>query len=144
MPSRLVCIAMLLSLVSCSGIKQDVHPVVFNDRTPREICMIDNEAVIRNALFQDLYKAALSRKGLTVRVLPEGTAIDACPMTTTYTARWRGGFMVHIGFANLKVYVNGRLEGEALYDALRAGPDTSRFVQPEIRIRELTELLFQT
>ena len=127
-------------LAGCGSIEQVVKPVAMSNDDSREICVIENSAVRKN--FSEAYAAALSERGFKVRMLPAGASVRECPLTSTYTANWRWDLAMYMAYANIKVYRSGQLEGEALYDALRPGLTTSKFIDASQKIRELTAELF--
>jgi len=140
MKAARVSILMMLSLVGCGSISQKVQPVALSGSEAREICVVENSDVKHEFLAS--YTGALARKGFSVRVLPQGTAPGACPLTTTYDAKWQWDLALYLSFALLKVYHNNRLEGEALYDATQAKMKTDKFIKAEMKIQELTNQLF--
>jgi hypothetical protein len=133
-------IALLVSLAGCGTIQQKVTPIALSGSQPREICVVENPSA--RVSFLDAYKDALAKRNLTVRMLPPGTAVGACPLTTTYAATWRWDLALYLSYANLKVYRNSHLEGEALYDAEQAKADTKKFIHADVKIQELTDQLF--
>ena len=133
--------ALLAVLTGCGSVpQQKVVPITLSNSEPHEICFVANPAVRGD--FLEAYKEAVSNKGLRVKVISERAAVTACPLTTTYIANWRWDLAWYMAYANIKVYRNGRLEGEALYDSLQAGASTSKFVQAKAKIQELTDRLF--
>jgi len=140
MKARQAPIAMLLLLAGCGGIEQKVKPITIADGEPREICVVENTAVRLN--FLDAYKGSLAKRNFTVRVLPEGSAVGTCPLTSTYTANWNWDLALYLTFVDMKVYRNNHLEAEAVYDSLKAGLDTNKFVDGGAKIQELTDKLF--
>ena len=127
-------------LAGCGSIQQVVKPVVSSSSEPRDICVIDNPAVRES--FLAAYRKALSERGFAVRTLPAGSSVASCPLTSTYTANWRWDLALYLAYTNLKVFQSGQLGGEALYDSMGAGASTSKFVNAEEKIRELTSQLF--
>lgn len=142
MKSGLAVVTILLSLAGCAGgiIEQNVKPVTLSASEPREVCLVENPAVSQG--FLESYKAALAKRNLTIRMLPPGTPVNTCPLTLTYTANWRWDLALYLAYANLKVYRNGNLEGEALYDGMKAALDTAKFIKADAKIQELTDRLF--
>lgn len=138
--SRLLVAVSAVLLAGCGSIEQVVKPVAISNDDPREICVIENSSVRKN--FSDEYVAALSERGFKVRMLPAGASVAECPLTSTYTANWRWDLALYMAYANIKVYRSGQLQGEALYDSLRAGASTSKFINASQKIRELTAQLF--
>ena len=140
MRSGPVLLALPLLLSACGEIRQNVKPIALSGLMSQEICVVENRAVRES--FLDVYKAALAQKGLTVRMLPEGTAVDACPLTSIYAANWRWDLALYLAYVDLKVYQNGNLTAEALYDSLKAALDAEKFIDATKKIDELTDRLF--
>ncbi len=132
-------ITMLLVLSACT-IQQQVHPVSVSASQAREICVVETTSVREH--FLDAYSNALTDKGLKVRVLPEGSPLNTCPLTSTYAAKWQWDLALYLSYASLKVYRNGHLDGEALYDGTGAGLNANKFIKAEAKVRELTDQLF--
>jgi hypothetical protein len=133
--------AILLALTGCGGtIQQNVKPLSLSGSDTREICLIENLAVGDG--FVEAYRSALEQRSLRVRMLPQGSALNACPVTLTYTANWMWDLTKYLAYANLKVYRNGNLEAQAVYDGLKAGLNTAKFIKAEAKIQELTNQLF--
>jgi len=134
-------IAILFSLAGCGGtIEEKVQPVSLSSSDPREICVIENSDVRHE--FLEAYSRALSGKGLTVRMLPAETSVGSCPLTSTYAANWRWDLALYLAYANLKVYRNSRLVGEAMYNSLNAAANTDKFINATSKIQKLTDQLF--
>ena len=66
-----------------------------------------------------------------------------CEWTLTYTARWTWDLALYMSYAEIKVFKNGKLDGEAMYDSTRGGANMSKFIDSEPKIRELVEELMQ-
>ena len=50
---------------------------------------------------------------------------------------------LYMAYAAIKVYHNGKLDGEAIYDSRSGGGNFSKFIDAEPKIRELVEQLMQ-
>jgi hypothetical protein len=119
-------------------ITQEVEPLA---RTPTpEVCIIEDPDVREGFLAE--YTATLRARGYDVRVLPSGASLDACTVTSTYTARWSWDITIYMSYAQIKVFVDGQLAGQALYDARRGSANTDKFIDAEPKIRELVSELF--
>jgi len=46
-------------------------------------------------------------------------------------------------YAEIKVFYQGKLDGEAIYDARMGGANMNKFIDAEPKIRELVEQLIQ-
>jgi hypothetical protein len=129
--------AACLVLTGCA-IHQTVKPV--QQVESRQICIIQNPAV--RAGFVEAYRRSLSTKGYAVRDLPPDAALTECPVTSTYSARWRWDLAMYMSYAELRVYSNGRPVGEALYDSQRGGANMSKFIEADRKVEELVNQLF--
>jgi hypothetical protein len=75
-------------------------------------------------------------------VLKPDASANACPLTTTYAARWRGDLALYMAYAKMNVYQDGKVLGKALYDSLRGGGRLDKFISAEEKTRELVNQLF--
>lgn len=129
----------LLSLifVGCA-IHQRVEPVSSLDS--REICIVNNPNVREG--FLAAYEGALMAKGFRTKLLDQGAAPDACPLTSTFTANWRWDLALYMAFADITIYSSGKRAGRAVYDSLGGGGNLGKFINAEEKVRELVDLLF--
>jgi len=111
-------LSLLLILCGCT-ITQTARPVPFHAADAKEMCVIEDPRV--DETFLPAYKAALERKGFSVKVLQAGSPIQSCPLTSTYYARWSWDFVPYMSLAKIVVYRDGKEEGDAVYDAPKAG-----------------------
>lgn len=109
----------LVLLLSGCSITQTAHPVTLQASDRREMCVVEDPAV--DATFLPAYTAALQRRGFAVKTLPPGSPPSACPLTSTYYARWSWDFTPYMSLARIVVYRDGMEAGDALYDAPKAG-----------------------
>ncbi len=138
-PVWIAVMVLAVLLASACSIKREINPVA---RTPgeREICIIEDPAVREG--FLQTYRRELESKGYVVRLLPKGSLIDACPLTTTYLGRWSWDLAIYLAYAEINVYRNGERAGQALFDARRGGGRLDKFGSGESRIVELVSELF--
>jgi len=141
MKKNVVSVFFLATMAGCSAgvIQQKVMPITLSDKDSQEICLITNPAVLQDIL--EAYRKSLTSRGLTVKVLPQGSEPGSCSLATTYTANWRWDLALYLAYADLKIYRNNQLEGEAIYDALQAALNTGKFIHADAKIQELTEKL---
>ncbi|MGA7713897.1 MAG: Sbal_3080 family lipoprotein [Rhizomicrobium sp.] len=134
--------ALVPILAGCAGgeIVQNVVPYTGTNSKPYEICVITNAKVKPTVL--DAYKDSLIARGLTVRILPAGSAVGSCPVTSTYLLRWAWDIGEYMVYADFKVYSGNQLAGEAVYDATNAPGSFDKFVHVNQKIDELTGKLF--
>jgi len=134
---RLCLILVSFGFLGCA-ITQHVDPIAAAP-TP-EVCIIENPDVREGFLSE--YKATLHTRGYEVRVLPRDASLDACTVTSTYVARWSWDVTIYMAYAEIKVFVNGELAGQALYDSRRGSANLDKFIDAEPKIRELVSELF--
>jgi len=137
--SSLAIVLLVLPLAACA-IKEQVIPVALDSGAARDICVINNPDVRQE--FLDGYKRALEGRNFTVKILPERSSVQACPLTSTYTAEWRWDLSLYLAYADLKIYRNGQVQGEALYDSTQGGMNSGKFIHADAKIQELTNKLF--
>jgi hypothetical protein len=131
------CAVACLAVTGCAS-HQTVKPV--QQVESRQICIIQNPSVRTG--FVEAYRRALLTKGYAVRDLPPNAALTECPVTSTYSARWRWDLAMYMSYAELRVYSNGRPAGEALYDSQRGGANMSKFIEADRKVEELVNQLF--
>ncbi len=105
------------------------------------LCIIENPAVRQG--FLNEFQSVLASKGIAHRVVERGTVPDECNWTATYTAKWSWDLALYMSYAEIKVYYNGNLDGEAKYDATRGSGNLNKFIDAEPKIRELVEQLIR-
>lgn len=132
-------VLLIAAAVSGCAITQNVKPI--NGLASNEVCIVVNPAV-RHQGFLATYQQVLTEKGYSVRQLPAGTPLNACTVTSTYTANWRWDLALYMAYADIKVYNNGVQSGQATYDALRGGFNMSKFIKGENKVVELVNQLF--
>ena len=131
-------IAMMLLISGCS-ISQHVEQAdISNDA---EVCIIENDKV-REGFLPELEKV-LRDKGIRYVVTDSMYANQNCEWTVTYVARWSWDLTIYMSYAEIKVYKNGVLDGEAVYDSTRGGMNLGKFIDSEPKIREMVDQLMQ-
>lgn len=121
-----------LLLVACSH--SQVSPAAGLDT--KEMCIVENARV--HSDFLRAYQQALRDKGYSTKVLPPNSPFNACPVVSTYSARWSVEIpFVYLQSAELYVYRDGRPAGRALFQA-----DHSGFFTTDGKVRELVTKLY--
>ncbi len=103
-----------LLLLGCS-VKYTANSVTNLNISSKEICIIEDTSV--REPFLAVYRNALGKKGFVVRTLSPGSDIASCPLTSTYTGEWSWDFVSYMSYAEIFVYRDGILAGNALYKA---------------------------
>lgn len=138
MALRFLLLTLPAILLSACTIKQTIEPAnVASDET---ICIIEDPDV-REGFLNELTKV-LREKQVRYTVMDKHAALD-CEWTMTYLGRWTWDMALYMSYAEIKVYQNGRLDGEAIYDSSAGGFNFDKFVDAEPKIRELVEELMQ-
>jgi len=132
----LVAVALSIS-IGCT-ITQRVMPVPQD--LENEVCIIENPRV-RPGFVRE-YQSALQSRGYRYRMLPENARYEDRPITSTYLARWSWDIALYMAYAEIKVYRDSRLVGEAIYDATGGDGRFDKFIDAEPKIQELVAELF--
>ncbi len=135
-PIMLVAIVLLIS--GCTISQHVEQAEISNDA---EVCIIENDAV-RKGFLPELEKV-LHEKGIRYVVTDRQYANQNCEWTVTYVARWTWDLTIYMSYAEIKVFKNGVLDGEAVYDSTKGGANMSKFINAEPKIRELVDQLMQ-
>ena len=136
---KLFLVFTVLMMTTACSIKQRVDPVQFGHSD--EICIQKNPDV-RQGFLAEVEKV-LTEKQIKYRVLEQLDAAQQCEWTATYTANWAWDLALYMVYAEIKVFHQGRLDGEAIYDARRGGANMNKFIDAESKIRELIEELIK-
>lgn len=135
---KLTSISLCLILFSGCSIKQEVKAVT--PLTKKEICIIEDPAVREG--FLATYTRELSRKGYKTKLLAANSPLNTCNVVSTYMGLWSWDLAIYLSYAEIKVYRNEKLIGEALYDSRSGSANMDKFVKGETKIIELTNQLF--
>ncbi len=136
---RIVCVSLLALNLSACVIQQEVNP--YSYANTEEICIIEDDAVREG--FIDQLKRSMRDRGIAFKVIDGDSTINSCPVTLTYLARWSWDLTIYMSLAELKIYRNGVLSGDALYDARRGSGRLKKFIDAEEKVDELVQELFQ-
>lgn len=126
-------------LLSACSITQNIEPAEISKGS--ELCIIENPDV-RDGFLKE-YRSVLSSKGIPHKVVSENSVPSSCEWTSTYVARWSWDLSLYMSYAEIKVFHNGSLDGEAKYDSTKGGANMSKFIDAEPKIRELINQLMQ-
>lgn len=128
-----------VALMSACTITQNIEPAEISKGS--ELCIIENSDV--RAGFLKEFRSVLSSKGINHKVVGEHSIPKDCQWTVTYLARWSWDLALYMSYAEIKVFHNGRLDGEAKYDSTRGGANMGKFIDAKSKIRELVNQLMQ-
>ncbi len=98
-------------LLGCT-IRYTANPIFIPKVDRKEICVIEAEAY---GNFLVSYKKALEAKGFSVKLLSRGSDVAACPLSSTYQSVWSWDLAMYMSRAQIFVFRNGILTGNALY-----------------------------
>lgn len=127
-----------LILTGCS-ISQTIDPVNYNDI--QKICIIENPKV--RSGFLKSYKQSLDEKNISYSLINSETEDQNCEWTSTYNGRWSWDLAIYMSYAEIKIYKNNGLRGQAVYDSRRAAYNANKFIKAEIKVKELVDQLFK-
>jgi hypothetical protein len=128
-------------LMTGCAITQNVTPV--SSRTSNtELCVVTNSEVVQDG-FHPVFVQVLTRKGFSVKSLPDKSSPSSCPLTATYEAIYRWDIAIYLARVDLRVYNDGREVGQANYDSLSGSANMNKFIRTEPKLTELVDQLFQ-
>lgn len=135
--SMQACAAMVLAVALLGACAERQHlvrvsPVAMQEQS--RVCIIENPAVKFD--FLGLYRGSLQDAGFSPEVVPPGSPLGACPVTTKFVAYWRWDFVMYLQSVRLDVYRDGRPAGSAAFQARSSSVDAAAAV------RDLTRQLF--
>lgn len=132
----------ILAALSACSITRTANPVSMQGLSGKEICVIENTSVKKR--FLPMLRTALESKGFIVKQLGGDATVSACPLVSTYTARWSWDFKSYMGYAEIIVYRNGTRAGDALYQAPTGGMSmTSEIYEAdELKVKGMVDRLF--
>jgi len=134
---KLLAIPAIVIVCACT-IVQTVEPT---DLSPSaELCIIENTTV-REGFLKEM-EAVLGEMNIRYQVTDVTTAQTRCAWTMTYVANWSWDLALYLAYADIRVYKNGLLDGEAIYDASGGSGNPGKFIDAETKIRELLNQLF--
>jgi len=128
-----------LVLTGGCAISQTVNPAGITI-SGAEICIIEDTSVKQGFLTE--YRRWLEGRGAIVKTLPQRASIRDCPIVSTYLAKWSWDLTIYMSYAEIKVYQDGVLSGDALYDSRSGGGNMGKFIDAEEKIQELASQLF--
>lgn len=134
---KLIVTSFALLLTTACTIIQTVEPSDLN--RDAVICVVENPAV-REGFLEEL-KKVLDSERILYSIGDAQQARDRCEWSLTYTANWRWDLALYMAYANIKIYKNGVLDGEAVYDSTGGGGNMGKFIDAETKIRELLNQL---
>lgn len=124
-------------LFGCS-IRYAANPISIQKMDRKEICVIEETEV--DGYFLNLYKKALEEKGFSVKVLSYESDVAACPLSSMYRCEWTFGFGSYMSKAQIFVFRNGILRGNALYAS--SGLAFKKYERTHKKIAKMVDQLF--
>ena len=106
----IITVITLMLVSSCTSLKANKASNINN----AEICVINNLSV--KSAFTDAYVRQIMSNGYKAKLVNERDA-SGCSVTSTYTAKYGFHWGVYLAVANLKIFKNGELIGDATYKA---------------------------
>ncbi|MEX1200742.1 MAG: Sbal_3080 family lipoprotein [Methylophaga sp.] len=127
-----------MMMTGCS-IKQIVEPAEIPQAA--ELCIIENTDTREGFLKE--FQSTLSARKIQHRLVSEKNVPESCEWTATYVARWTWDLALYMSYAEIKIFRNGNLDGEAIYDSTHGGGNMGKFIDAEPKIQELVNELMQ-
>jgi hypothetical protein len=107
-PMVLLSLTLSMALAGCGVSLEVTRAVSIKDR---EICIVDNPGVQQN--FRTAYERQIQKKGCQTKIVQD---VNACPTVSTYDATYGMHWGVYLATANLRIFSDGKLAGEAFYE----------------------------
>lgn len=139
MSFKATAMAAILAMSAGCSISQTVEPAQISQDS--ELCIIENSKVREG--FLDEFKSTLTSRGIKHRTISARSIPTECNWTATYTANWRWDLALYMAYAEIKIFHDGKLDGEAIYDSTKGGANMSKFIDAETKIQELVNELMQ-
>jgi hypothetical protein len=130
-------VVLSLMLGGCA-ITTTVKPLANAKVSP--LCIKKNPKVLMDGFLPEL-ESQISSYGITTRSFVETLPIE-CVRSLEYTANWRWDMAMYLSYAELKIYENTTLIGEAVYDARSGSGRLDKFGTTAEKLKTLTEPLF--
>ncbi len=127
-----------MTVTGCS-IKQTVEPAEIP--LAAELCIIENTDTREGFLRE--FQSTLTARDIQHRLVSERNVPESCEWTATYVARWTWDLALYMSYAEIKIFRNGNLDGEAIYDSTHGGGNMGKFIDAEPKIQELVNELMQ-
>lgn len=133
---------LLVLLISGCSVKFQGKPASELTSYSGKICVIEHPKVRKE--FLTSYKKLLEEKGFEVEVIPQGSSLNTCSLTSDYIGKWSWDFVPYMATANINLYQNGALIANASYSAPRGGwaLTTKIYESTEVKIRGMLEIIF--
>ena len=127
----------ILVLAGCS-ITQTIEPI--RPAHVSTVCILDNPKVHMDE-FQPELQRLVEKKGVGTHIY-EGNRPGRCSHYLEYTANWQWDMAMYLSYAELRVYDEHGLAGQAVYDARRGGGRMDKFGRTTTKLEPLVEELF--
>jgi len=132
-----IVVGLALALGGCA-ITQNVKPVSSTGIT--SICIKNNSKVQMDGFIKEL-RAQVEAKGIKTTVF-DGERPASCKYSMDYTANWRWDLAMYLVFAEINVYEDGLLVGQATYDAHGGGYNPDKWGTTAGKLKPLVDQLF--
>jgi hypothetical protein len=136
--ASIAAIAVALALGGCA-INQTVKPVAATGIT--DLCIKNNPAVQMDGFLKEL-REQIQAKGIRTTTY-DGERPASCKHSLDYTANWRWDLAMYLVFAQVNVYENGLLVGQATYDAHSGGFRMDKWGPTADKLRVLLDQLLK-
>jgi len=137
---KLFLLVSICFLASCS-ITQKISPVNLDGVGNSEICIIENPKVTMDSFLVEL-QTSLINEGFGTRIINKDASVGDCKLTCTYTANWGWDLLMYLKYAEINIYDQGALSGNAVYDARSGSGNMGKFISAKSKINELVSGLF--
>lgn len=136
-------VAAIAGVISGCAITQQIRPVQLSNESSNDafMCVLKNDRV-RDSVLDEITRA-LDIRQYQYRVIDESFDKRQCEWVLTYVAKWRWDLAMYMSLAKFKIFQNGVLQGDAVYDATKGGGRMAKFITASEKIQELLDELLQ-
>jgi hypothetical protein len=105
------------------------------------LCIVENSNVREGFLKE--FRSNLQSRNIPYQVVASGVVPESCIWTATYVANWTWDLALYMSYAEIKIFNQGQLDGQAIYDSRKGGANMDKFIDAETKINELLNELLQ-
>ena len=136
--SGILILIVLMFVIGCT-ITTKVNPITEPEIS--NLCIKYNKDIFVKEFGQGL-KDLLAEKGINAEIY-EGDQPEGCYFRMEYTAEWSWDMAMYLEYAQINVYKDDTLIGDAVYDAKQGSASFNKFGKTAEKIKPLLDKLFE-
>jgi hypothetical protein len=132
-----MCVGFVLLLGACS-ITQSVESV--ESYKIDAVCIERNNSVFMEGFLPELV-SQIEKQGVRTQIY-NGNLPDDCRYKLSYVANWTWDLAMYLSYANISIFDDSKLIGQATYDARQGGANMGKFGATAEKLQPLINELF--